>query len=418
MYRTQLPRPSDESRLARSIEKLCLRRSDSPRRAKPSSRLAPHVHKVARPEKLSPARAATLPADQRPRGTGRRRKSPPCSSPHSPSPSRAPGNGSGERHQQHQQHHVRRRMSAPHGGELGDHGDGRHQNFVDVRRSLDLARLLGAKPGVYVEPALAVAHAEPPHELSELAPGLTERLVPIFEKYVQGARENRPASLCSSSLGGEPERESGDVSADVAAAAAAAAAAAPEDAFYVCHFLYLNPEAHAGCLAHGNFRNASDALAHHATHHLLPHYCPVCLAIFPTPARQRAHILKRRCEKRDFIQFHGISEEQRFLLSVVDPRATGPEQWRLAWQILFGSRVPCPTRGELEAFRRDLALVEDFWHAQGRDEVNTLLAAALRSGETPSIGSADSEAFQALGNDVVARLLIRLKPNYLDWTRA
>ncbi|CAI4217558.1 unnamed protein product [Parascedosporium putredinis] len=390
MYRTQLPRPSDESRLARSIEKLCLRRSDSPRRAKPSSRLAPHVHKVARPEKLSPARAATLPADQRPRGTGRRRKSPLARPPQSLA-LEGPGNGSGERHQQHQQHHVRRRMSAPHGGELGDHGDGRHQNFVDVRRSLDLARLLGAKPGV---------------------------LVPIFEKYVQGARENRPASLCSSSLGGEPERESGDVSADVAAAAAAAAAAAPEDAFYVCHFLYLNPEAHAGCLAHGNFRNASDALAHHATHHLLPHYCPVCLAIFPTPARQRAHILKRRCEKRDFIQFHGISEEQRFLLSVVDPRATGPEQWRLAWQILFGSRVPCPTRGELEAFRRDLALVEDFWHAQGRDEVNTLLAAALRSGETPSIGSADSEAFQALGNDVVARLLIRLKPNYLDWTRA
>lgn len=407
MPRTQLSRSSDESRLTHGIEKLSLRRSDSPRRAKPNSRLAPHVHKLARPEKLSPARAATLPADQRPRGTGRRRKSPPGSSPHSLSPSRAPGNGSG----QHQQQHVRRRMSAPHGGDLGDLGDNRHRDFADVRRSLDLARMLGAKPGVYVEPALAVAHAEPPHELSELAPALTERLVPLFNEYLQGASGERPTSPCPSSLS-EPELESGGVSAGVAAAAA------PEDARYVCHFLYLNPEAHAGCLANGRFRDASAALVHHATHHALPHYCPVCLAIFPTPAQQRAHILKRRCAKRDFIQFHGISEEQRFLLSVVDPRARGAEQWRVAWQILFGSRVPCPTSADLDAFRRDLALVEDFWHARGCHEVHTFLAGALRNGETLSIGSPDSEAVQALGNDVIARLLLRLKPNHLDWTRA
>ena len=180
---------------------------------------------------------------------------------------------------------------------------------------------------------------------------------------------------------------------------------------FVCPFLLSDPQNHLNCLVDGLGEKVSDVKRHIDQVHTQPLYCPVCFDTFPLASQREVHILKRTCEKKDIVEFHGISQEQKLLLSTIPGDLSDTAHWRAIWSIVFGDYVPILDPHLPPQVCRLISLVEEFWKVQGYEATKRLLV-DQRLMESDGLGSSSSiasedheEAVEILGNEVFKHLL-------------
>ena len=112
--------------------------------------------------------------------------------------------------------------------------------------------------------------------------------------------------------------------------------------FFACPYYKKNNIKHRGCLRNFQLRRIKDVKQHLYRKHRQVQFCPICGEEFDTKAKQSTHIRAQSCQRQDFNEPEGISEdhEQKITLRV-DRKANPIQQWHSVWDIIFpGEEYP------------------------------------------------------------------------------
>lgn len=149
---------------------------------------------------------------------------------------------------------------------------------------------------------------------------------------------------------------------------------APQSGSYLaCPFQAHDRDRHAACLKAAALRSPRDVKAHVWKAHRLPHYCPVCYALFETAPLKNEHIVRRDCELRPKPRLEGVSGDQKQSLAKKDG-GSREEQWRAIWDVIFPDQSPPSPFPEGEDGRR-ISLAREFWDERGQLVVSGFLEA-------------------------------------------
>jgi len=139
---------------------------------------------------------------------------------------------------------------------------------------------------------------------------------------------------------------------------------AEEARTFACPFFKRTPMDYSDCR---NFQlnRIRDVKQHLARKHTRPPYCPCCYSIFDTELARDDHI-RARCEARVAVEIHGVSSEQRNMLSQrSDSRQTVEEQWVSIWKILFPGAPPPESVYLDKSLSDEMLLIEQYMATEG-----------------------------------------------------